>query len=201
MSSTAGIAGQNALAWAKLKMEFLKLFQFGDKSGSTNDAEQSLDETTRSEMERTLGFDLRDVRMHMTKQAGELAQQLNAEAFTIGSDIFAAEGKLSPSTREGKGLLVHELTHVVQQSRPQPVDLPHVPVPQFAPSVQSSAANTTQAAAAMETEAIAAEQASSRTTEQAREQQAPTIDATELAEYVYRLMQRELLLEKDRARR
>jgi hypothetical protein len=200
MSSTAGTAGQNALAWAKLKMELLKLFQFGDKSGGINDAEQSLDETTRSEMERTLGFELRDVRIHMTKQAGDLARQLNAEAFTIGSDIFAAEGKLSPSTREGKGLLIHELTHVVQQSRPQHVDLPHVPAPQFSPLTQSSVGNTTQAAA-METEAVNAEQASSRTTEEARDQQAPVIDAVELAEHVYRLMQRELLMEKDRTRR
>jgi hypothetical protein len=200
MSSTAGVAGQNALAWAKLKMEFLKLFQFSDKSEGIIDVEQTLDESTRHEMEHALGYDFRDVRVHMTRQAGELAQRLDAEAFTIGSDIFAAEGRFNPTTREGRGLLIHELTHVAQQTHPQPVDLPHVPSPQFAQRTSSSAGDSTQAAV-METEAVNAEQASNRTTEGAGDQQAAAIDTAELADHVYRLMQRELLLEKDRTRR
>jgi hypothetical protein len=45
-----------------------------------------------------------------------MSQQLRAQAFTNGSDIYFNEGKLSPNSRSGKHLLAHELTHVVQQS-------------------------------------------------------------------------------------
>lgn len=227
MSSTAGITGQKALAWAKLKMELLKLFHCGDKAAGTTDPEQTLDETSRAEMERLLGYDLRDVRIHMTKQAGELARQLDAEAFTIGSDIFAAEGKLNPETSEGRGLLIHELTHMIQQTHPQPVnhhagqreqqewqlysaqglssaaehiEMPHVPPTQFAPITPSSDGDSTREAA-MEAEAVRAEQAMRLTKDKTNKEQTVVIDTNELALRVYHLMQRELLLEKDRTRR
>lgn len=41
---------------------------------------------------------------------------LNAAAFTHGRDIYFGIGRYSPETLSGKGLLAHELTHVVQQS-------------------------------------------------------------------------------------
>ncbi len=44
-----------------------------------------------------------------------LNRELNAQAFTVGSDIFMAEGKYNPGSSEGQGLLAHELTHVGQQ--------------------------------------------------------------------------------------
>jgi Domain of unknown function (DUF4157) len=72
--------------------------------------------TTRSFMERRLGLDLSSVRVHRDAQAGRLAQEINARAFTLGNDIFFAPAQYEPFTKEGQHLLAHELTHVVQQS-------------------------------------------------------------------------------------
>jgi hypothetical protein len=41
---------------------------------------------------------------------------LHAQAFAHGSDIYFNEGKYNPTSNEGKTLLAHELTHVVQQT-------------------------------------------------------------------------------------
>ena len=53
----------------------------------------------------------------------------------------------------------------------------------------------------MEVEAENAEQAVQRTKDSAPSKQAAVIDAAEIADSVYRLMQQELLLENDRMRR
>lgn len=77
-----------------------------------------LDETMRRHMEQRFGCDLGDVRIHDSRQAAELARRLGAEAFTIGSHIFAPPDRLNELTPEASGLLAHELTHVIQQTAP-----------------------------------------------------------------------------------
>jgi hypothetical protein len=42
-------------------------------------------------------------------------QSLGARAFTHGADIFFNRGEFDPNSREGRYLLVHELTHTLQQ--------------------------------------------------------------------------------------
>lgn len=76
---------------------------------------QGLEAGTRSEMESALGEDFGDVRVHTGGAAGDAARQLGARAFTHGRDIFFNEGEYNPATPDGKELLAHELTHVVQQ--------------------------------------------------------------------------------------
>lgn len=76
---------------------------------------QSLDAGTRSQMESAFGENFGDVRVHTGKGAGDASKELGARAFTRGRDIYFNEGEYNPSTREGKELLAHELTHVVQQ--------------------------------------------------------------------------------------
>lgn len=44
------------------------------------------------------------------------ARGINANAFTVGTDIVFARGKGNPQTRDGQKLIAHELTHVVQQT-------------------------------------------------------------------------------------
>jgi Domain of unknown function (DUF4157) len=44
-----------------------------------------------------------------------MSRELNAQAFTVGSDIYFNRGKYNPSSESGKHLLAHELTHTVQQ--------------------------------------------------------------------------------------
>lgn len=78
-----------------------------------------LDETTRSQMESLLGHDLKEVRVHDSRQADRLAGRLGGEAFTVGSHVFGPSEKLSAGTTQGAGLLAHEITHVIQQTKPQ----------------------------------------------------------------------------------
>ncbi len=69
-----------------------------------------------AEMNKSFGVDFSNVRIHHDAAAATLCRELNAMAFTHGQDIFFNEGKFNPETKEGKLLLAHELTHVVQQS-------------------------------------------------------------------------------------
>lgn len=76
---------------------------------------QPLPESARSFFEPRFGRDFSDVRIHTGPRADEAASSINAEAFTVGSDIAFASGNYEPGTTAGKELLAHELTHVVQQ--------------------------------------------------------------------------------------
>jgi len=75
-----------------------------------------LDSATRAFMEPRFGRDFSDVRVHTDSRAAESARAVNALAYTVGRDMVFGEGKYAPGTREGKGLLAHELTHVAQNS-------------------------------------------------------------------------------------
>lgn len=74
-----------------------------------------ISDDVRSYMEPRFGADLSNVRMHTDSEAAHLSHSLNAQAFTLGSDIYFGEGKYNPGTQSGKQLLAHELTHVIQQ--------------------------------------------------------------------------------------
>ncbi|MFZ4508075.1 MAG: eCIS core domain-containing protein [Fimbriimonas sp.] len=71
----------------------------------------------RSNLAPSLGYDFSDARIHTGPPAVDAARNLNARAFTIGSDIFFGEGQYQPGNTQGQSLLGHELTHVVQQSQ------------------------------------------------------------------------------------
>ena len=75
----------------------------------------------RDEMQARLGHDFSDVKVHTDSQAHESARSVNAHAYTVGSSVVFQRDKYDPSSTEGKTMLVHELTHVVQQ-RSGPVD-------------------------------------------------------------------------------
>lgn len=77
---------------------------------------QALDSEVRSQMESAFGADLGEVRVHTGAEAGSLAGELGARAFTTGKDIFFGEGAHEPRSEAGRRLLAHELTHVLQQS-------------------------------------------------------------------------------------
>jgi hypothetical protein len=73
----------------------------------------------RGDMEAHLGADLSGVRVHTDGNADRLNRSVQAEAFTSGSDVFFKSGKYSPESTDGRRLLAHELTHVVQQGTGQ----------------------------------------------------------------------------------
>jgi hypothetical protein len=82
---------------------------------------QTLEETVRKPLEFRLGHDFSQVRVHTDSRADSLSRQLGAEAFTTSRDVFFREGNYQPQSKDGKGLIAHELTHVVQQQAAQPL--------------------------------------------------------------------------------
>jgi len=71
-----------------------------------------LSEGVRGFMEPRFGADFSGVRVHTGGEAVQMNQELGAQAFTHGSDVYFGAGK-SPGNNE---LTAHELTHVVQQN-------------------------------------------------------------------------------------
>ncbi|MDH5408246.1 MAG: DUF4157 domain-containing protein [Gammaproteobacteria bacterium] len=71
--------------------------------------------SNRAFFEPRFGKDFSEVRIHDNAQANMMADQINARAFTFGSDIVFSQGQYQPDTQSGQRLLAHELTHVVQQ--------------------------------------------------------------------------------------
>jgi len=80
-----------------------------------------LEPEVRDDMETRLGHDFGDVRVHDDGAAHESAKAVNAHAYTVGSNVVFQRDKYDPSSADGKVMLAHELTHVVQQ-RSGPVD-------------------------------------------------------------------------------
>lgn len=70
-----------------------------------------------AEVANRLGVDPASVNLHTGPRAAAAARSLDAHAYTIGSDIVFADGKLAPHSPAGGRLLAHELAHVAQQQR------------------------------------------------------------------------------------
>lgn len=79
-----------------------------------------MDPATLTKMEAAFGRDFSGVLLHTDAAAGAAAQGLGADAFTVGTDIYFAQGRYQPGTRAGDHLLSHELTHTVQQGGAPP---------------------------------------------------------------------------------
>lgn len=86
-------------------------------------AGQPLNAATRAFMEPRFGQDFSKIRVHTDAKAAESARDLNASAYTLGSNIVFGAGQFLPETPAGRRLLSHELTHVMQQRR-SPVPAP-----------------------------------------------------------------------------
>jgi hypothetical protein len=80
-----------------------------------------LDSEVRTDMESTLGHDFSDVRVHDDAAAHESAEAVQAKAYTVGSHVVFQRDAYNPGSDDGRHVLAHELTHVVQQ-RSGPVD-------------------------------------------------------------------------------
>ena len=98
-----------------------------DKNGYLNDeisgtiqqkrgSGSPLPDSLRQDVSKRLKHDFDDVRIHTDEQAHALSRKINARAFTIGKDIFFKKGVFSPGSSQGRETIMHELTHVVQQS-------------------------------------------------------------------------------------
>ena len=74
-----------------------------------------LSSETSSTMGSAFGADFSNVRIHTGSEAVQMNKELNAQAFTHGSDIYFNEGKYDTQSHSGQHLLAHELTHTMQQ--------------------------------------------------------------------------------------
>lgn len=88
---------------------------FESKLHSSKGGGSKLSGNTKSQMESEFGSDFSNVRIHTDSNAVGMNNQVQAHAFTHGSDIYFNEGTYQPDQKEGTKLLAHELTHVVQQ--------------------------------------------------------------------------------------
>ena len=76
----------------------------------------AMDKNTKQEMESGFGADFSSVNIHTDSKAVQMSEELGAQAFTHGNDVYFNKGKYNPDSKEGKHLLAHELTHTVQQT-------------------------------------------------------------------------------------
>ncbi|TDW22069.1 eCIS core domain-containing protein [Kribbella kalugense] len=70
-----------------------------------------LPSSVRAGMEQRFGHDFANVRIHQDDAA---ARDVEAPAFTVGSDIVFGRGAYPPTSPAGRHMLAHELAHVVQ---------------------------------------------------------------------------------------
>ncbi len=84
---------------------------------SNKDGGSPLSSDMQSSMGSAFGADFSSVRIHTGGEAVQMNKQLNAQAFTHGSDIYFNQGKYDTNSSSGKHLLAHELTHTIQQGK------------------------------------------------------------------------------------
>jgi hypothetical protein len=82
------------------------------KTGGTG---RPLPSSTRLAFESGFGADFRDIRIHTGPTSANLSRSISAEAFTYGNDVYFGAGKYDDSSKGGKLLIAHELTHTLQQ--------------------------------------------------------------------------------------
>ena len=75
-----------------------------------------MEQALQQHMERRFGYDFSNVRVHSDGAAAQSAEEVGAHAYTVGHNIVFGASRLAPDTQEGRQLIAHELTHVVQQS-------------------------------------------------------------------------------------
>lgn len=68
----------------------------------------------RGQMEAGFGRDLSHVRVHDGPTAVRAAAALDARAFSLGPHLVFGAGEYQPDTPGGRGLIAHELAHVLQ---------------------------------------------------------------------------------------
>ena len=74
-----------------------------------------LEPTLRQDMEQRFGHDFSRVRVYTGAAAERSARDVNAHAYTVGHNVVFGAGRFAPGMHEGRQLIAHELTHVVQQ--------------------------------------------------------------------------------------
>ena len=77
--------------------------------------ENALEPEDRRFFESRFHHNFADVKIYSDREANQSALALHARAYTTGNTISFAAGEYRPGTAEGRRLLAHELSHVIQQ--------------------------------------------------------------------------------------
>jgi outer membrane protein OmpA-like peptidoglycan-associated protein len=101
-----------------------------------NSPGQPLDAETRAFIEPRMGHDFSHVRLHTDAKAAQSARDVNALAYTSGSNVVFGGAQYNPRSSDGRRLMAHELAHVVQQrtSKPAAVHRQTAPADERGPS-------------------------------------------------------------------
>jgi hypothetical protein len=75
-----------------------------------------LEPALQQDMEQRFGNDFSQVRVHTGGVAAQSARDVNAHAYTVGNNVVFGAGQFAPGTQEGRRLIAHELTHIIQQN-------------------------------------------------------------------------------------
>ncbi|WP_074856835.1 eCIS core domain-containing protein [Nitrosospira briensis] len=106
----------------------------GSSTGKVTEAPRSVDRVLsspgnplepdlRQDMESRFGYDFSQVRIHTDLEAEQSARDMNANAYTVENNVVFGAGQFSSRTWEGRRLIAHELTHVMQQLAPAEIGL------------------------------------------------------------------------------
>lgn len=71
------------------------------------------------QLEERFGVQADRLRLHVDDAVAAAAALLRARAFTLGADIYFAEGAYAPESEAGIALIAHEVAHVAQYQRGQ----------------------------------------------------------------------------------
>ena len=74
-----------------------------------------LEASVRDDMESRFAADFSSVRVHACAAAARSAQAVSASAYTVGEHIVLGQQVPSVASGTGRGILAHELAHVVQR--------------------------------------------------------------------------------------
>ena len=80
------------------------------------DAPRPLEPNLHNTLEPHFGHRLDNIRIYADEDAAELAKSYQANALTVGQDIFFGRGQYRPDSDAGQHLIAHELAHAVQQA-------------------------------------------------------------------------------------
>jgi hypothetical protein len=78
-------------------------------------AGRPLEPVVRRDMEARFAHDFSHVRVHSDAAGERSAAEVGARAYTVGEHVVFGAGQYAPASGEGRRLLAHELTHVLQQ--------------------------------------------------------------------------------------
>lgn len=111
---------------------------FNSRLATSKGGGKPLPQKTQQEMNTAFSADFSQVRIHTGNTAAQMSSSVYAKAFAHKGDIYFNEGQYQPETKEGKKLIAHELTHVVQQGHASQNSVQRSPQPVITQTAQPS---------------------------------------------------------------